>query len=38
MAAMPVHVVAALKLVERSTVLWLALLLVAAFISVGAHV
>ncbi|MDR5749821.1 MULTISPECIES: adenosylcobinamide-phosphate synthase CbiB [unclassified Caballeronia] len=38
MAAMPVHVVAALKLVERSTVLWLALLLVGAFISVGAHV
>jgi adenosylcobinamide-phosphate synthase len=38
MAAMPVHVVAALKLVERSTVLWLALFLVGAFISVGAHV
>jgi adenosylcobinamide-phosphate synthase len=36
-SAMPVHVVAALRLVERSTLLWLALFLIAAFLSVGAH-
>jgi adenosylcobinamide-phosphate synthase len=37
MTAAPRHVVAALRLVERTTWLWLALLLVLAFLSVGAH-
>jgi adenosylcobinamide-phosphate synthase len=37
MPAMPAHVVAALRLVERTTLLWLALFLVLAFISVGSH-
>ena len=36
-SAMPVHVVAALRLVERSMLLWLALFLIAALLSVGAH-
>jgi len=35
--AAPKHVVAALRLVERTTVLWLVLLLVLAFMSAGFH-
>jgi adenosylcobinamide-phosphate synthase len=37
MPAMPEHVVAALRLVQRTTVLWLVLLLVLAFLGVGTH-
>jgi adenosylcobinamide-phosphate synthase len=37
MTAAPVHVVAALRLVERTTLLWLAILLVLAFTGVGVH-
>jgi len=37
MTASPRHVVAALRLVERTTMLWLAVLLVLAFTGVGFH-
>jgi adenosylcobinamide-phosphate synthase len=37
MTATPQHIVAALRLVERTTFLWLALFLFLAFISLGAH-
>jgi len=37
MTASPRHVVAALRLVERTTLLWLAILLVLAFMGVGFH-
>jgi adenosylcobinamide-phosphate synthase len=37
MTASPRHVVAALRLVERTTLLWLAVLLVLAFTGVGFH-
>jgi adenosylcobinamide-phosphate synthase len=37
MTASPQHVVAALRLVERTTLLWLAILLVLAFMGVGFH-
>jgi adenosylcobinamide-phosphate synthase len=37
MTASPRHVVAALRLVERTTLLWLVILLVLAFMGVGFH-